>query len=186
MNLEKINFQGTVTAILLSTADSKLETRRIDSLSVGFEGFPGDRHYGFLKSAGGRDKPFYTRGTTIKNHRHWSAVSVEELSKIADLMGISELQPEWIGANLIFKGIPNFTKLPPLSRIAIGRELVLVVYEENLPCDLPLPYIESGAGRKPKMGFAKAGKDRRGLVGWIEREGKIKTGDDVHVYIPKL
>jgi hypothetical protein len=184
MKLQELEYTGRVEKILVSTPDSSLETRAVDQLAVGHEGLPGDRHTGYLKSAGGRDKPFYTRGTTIRNHRQWSAVSVEELKEVSSIMKIDEIKPEWIGANLLVSGIPSFTKLPPLSRLKIGRSLVLIVYEENLPCDLPQPFIEQGIGRNIKPSFSSAGKDRRGLVGWIEREGSIKTGDEIKVFIP--
>jgi hypothetical protein len=174
----------TLEALLRSRNDHPLETEEIPYVFLEHQGIPGDRHYGYLKKAGGRDKWLHKRGALIANHRQWSAISVEELSAVARDMALPQLKPGWIGANLLFRGIPDFTSIPPLSRICIGPEAVLVVYGENEPCDLPMPWIEQGSGSKAAVPFSRAARQRRGLVGWIERPGLISTGDTARVYLP--
>lgn len=174
----------TLEGLLRSRNDHPLETESIPFTPLDHEGIPGDRHYGYLKKAGGRDKWLYKRGTPIANHRQWSAVSAEEMALVARDMALPFIHPSWIGANLLFRGYPDFTSIPPLSRICIGPEAVLVVYGENEPCDLPMPWIEQGSGQKAAMPFSRAAKQRRGLVGWVERTGIVSAGDTARIYIP--
>jgi hypothetical protein len=65
-------------------------------------------------------------------------------------------------------------------------QAVLGVYEHNGPCTWPDPYIESGARQKPDVSFSKGGMGRRGLAGWVDMPGTIRSGDQVSVRIPKL
>ncbi|WP_420491535.1 hypothetical protein [Neobacillus drentensis] len=39
-------------------------------------------------------------------------VSVEELDRIAEELGVESVLPEWLGANVLVKGFPELTKLP--------------------------------------------------------------------------
>jgi len=64
-------------------------------------------------------------------------VSVEELDRIAQELGVESVLPEWLGANVLVKGFPELTKLPMGSRIlfpsgagliCMGRETSLVPY----------------------------------------------------------
>ncbi|MDN5787971.1 MAG: sulfurase, partial [Pseudorhodobacter sp.] len=54
---------------------------------------------------------------------------------------------------------------------------------ENLPCTLPARVIEN---RHPEKGrtFKPAARMRRGVTAWVEREGTLRVGDSVTVYIP--
>ena len=40
-------------------------------------------------------------------------------------------------------------------------------------------------GFAPGAGFVKYAQHRRGLVGWVEREGPVKQGDSVEIRIPE-
>ena len=54
---------------------------------------------------------------------------------------------------------------------------------ENRPCVLPAREIEQDSpGHGPK--FKAAAKDRRGVTAWIEREGVLKLGDELRLFIP--
>jgi hypothetical protein len=184
MNFRLSEYHPVLEQLLRSRNDQPLETESIPFAHLNYEGIPGDRHYGYQKKSGGRDKWLFSRGTLIANNRQWSAVSAEELAEISQKMNLPEIKAEWIGANLVFRGFPDFTSIPPLSRICIGPEVVLVVYGENEPCDLPMPYIEKGSGLKAAKPFSYAAKKRRGLVGWVEYPGLISAGDTANIYIP--
>ena len=180
---------GTVTQVLNSQNTERRDTFGVNELALDFDGIPGNRHYGQTKGAGPREK-HYTSGSLMANNRHWSAVSEEELSAVAEIMGISDLDPGWVGANIVVEGIPGFSQLPLVSHLFFERDgktvAVLGVYEHNGPCTWPDPYIAAGARTQPKVGFAKAGYARRGLVGWVDLPGTIQAGDSVHVRIPQL
>ncbi|MEO0403896.1 MAG: hypothetical protein AAF193_03400 [Bacteroidota bacterium] len=171
---------------LFNTQNPKvLENEAVNELTFDLNGIQGERHAGFSKPAGPRESQFFKRGEEIKNHRQWSALSVEELNDIADKMNISELSGAWVGANLVFSGASQFSKIPPFTRLVFENGLILVVYEENAPCHLPQPFIENHVG-KADLNFSKAGAGQRGLVGWIERAGTVKLGESCSVYVPKF
>jgi len=150
------------------------------------EGLVGDRHFGITKPSGVRER-IYRRGTTIRNNRQFSATSAEELGTIAKALGLEELRPEWLGANLSLQGLPDLTHLPPLSRLVFPSGAVLLVYGENLPCKLPGEVIQHLYPEIPGLEphFVKEAFGKRGVVGWIEVPGVIKLGDPVSVRLPK-
>ncbi len=186
MKLTPLSFSGKVVAVYATIDQTDFLTGKVDQLELDFEGIPGDRHYGFLKDAGGRDS-HYKRGTKIRNNRQWSAVSIEELKTIAGRLEIPQLEAEWIGANLLLEGIPSFSQLPPFTHLRFYRDgqlqATLTVSEQNMPCRFPDRLIEQHAEVKPALGFAKAGIGLRGLVGWVDQVGVILPGDEVRCEI---
>jgi MOSC domain-containing protein YiiM len=187
MKFRKLKEEARVVAVLRTFGKKGFETQRVEKAGVTLAGIPGDRHSGFHKSAGVREQQFYKKGTPVANHRQWSAVSQEELEVIAKAMEVKAVRPEHLGANFVFEGIPDFTLLPPLTRIRIGKEpyvATLVVYEENAPCKHPQEAMERGGINVKGEPFVKAAKHRRGLVGWVEKGARVKGGDPVEVWVP--
>ena len=90
-------------------------------------------------------------------------------------MGIPAVKPEWVGANMVVRGIPDLTLLPPSTRLQFPSGAMIVVDAENHPCRYPADII---AGHHPEaaMGFVKAAMHKRGVVGWVEAEGVVRTG----------
>ena len=102
----------------------------------------------------------YERGTEIRNVRQLSLVSEEELSAIADEMGIAQLDPSWIGASVV-RGIPDFSHVPP-STVANEAGTTLTIDMQNRPCHLPwrkLRWITP-----MRQGFKAAAWGRRGVA----------------------
>ena len=178
------NLDARTEAILInSTPDEDLSSSRVDSAEVTYQGFQGESHSGLVRKACVRVRNMYTEGTEIRNTRQISILSVEDLATIAEKMGVPNLEPEWVGANLLLSGIPNFTKLPPSTRLIFAGGAALVIDVENSPCKYPGEIIErhhAGAGQR----FAKSAVGLRGVTAWVEREGRINTGDSIRVYIP--
>ena len=173
-----------VAAILLnSTPDEDLSTRRIESVAVNYAGLEGESHSGLVRASCSRVRHQYPQGTEIRNTRQISIVSVEELALIAETMGIDGLQPEWLGANLLLSGIPNFSQIPPSTRMIFDGGAALVVDLENSPCKYPGEIIER---HRPGFGdrFARAAVGKRGVTAWVEREGRISNGDSIRLFIP--
>lgn len=155
-----------------------------DPLEFTHEGIRGDRHHGFMKLSGGREKRLYEEKTLISNLRQWSAVSQEELNQIAAGMGLPYVRPEWLGANLLVEGCSDFTQLPPLTRLVFERSgLTLLVYKENMPCDGPMKVMREQASEvvseEAAKRFGKASIHKRGLVGLVECQGSgiIRPGN---------
>jgi hypothetical protein len=176
--------EGQVLAVLLGLEDKSLVTTRCDAATVTFEGFAGDKHRGFTRGADGRT-PYYPRGTAIRNDRQVSIVSQENLDEVAAALDLPELWPEWLGANLLLKGIPHLTLLPPRTRLVFSSGAVLRVEEENMPCIGPGEVIAAHYGDEQIANrFVKKALHRRGVVAAVELPGKIAVGDAVLVETP--
>lgn len=179
--LDKLN--GIVSNVYLGLqADTHITTPQAQARAT-FAGFDGDQHAGLTRKSDGRT-PFYPRGTLIRNERQVTIVSSAELALAAAEMGIAEIRPEWIGANLLIDGIPQLTLLPPQSRLFFASGAVLLVTGENHPCTIAGGAIEQQVGR-PGLAqqFPKAAIHRRGLTAAVERPGLIRPGDAVTVEV---
>jgi len=180
--LKKLDVR-TEAILVNATPQEDLSSSRIASVDITYAGFNGESHSGLVRASCVRVRGQYTEGTEIRNTRQISIVSVEELALIADSMGIDTLQPEWVGANLLLSGIPDFSKIPPSTRMIFASGASLVVDLENSPCKYPGEIIERHHPGKGNL-FAKAAYGRRGVTAWVEREGHITTGEAIKVHIP--
>ena len=131
----------------------------------------------------GPREPWYPRGTPMRNERQISIVGAEELAEIATTLGIPHLDPAWIGANLVLSGLPNLTRLAPRTLLLFPSGATIRIDGDNDPCRKSGAAIATQVDNRPDLQFAfvKAAKDKRGLVGWVEREGAIRPGDEVKV-----
>jgi len=177
---------GRAAGVYLGLEAKSLVTTRQDQVQVVFEGFAGDKHAGFTRPADSRT-PQYPRGAPIRNERQVSIVSVEELRQIAAALGLPEILPEWLGANLALEGIPNLTQLPPGTRLYFPQQAALVVTAENRPCSGPGRVLQERYQRPGlESAFPKAAMHRRGLVAVVERPGVIGAGDAVTVVLKEV
>lgn len=115
-------------------------------------------------------------------------MSEEELAAIADALGVPTIQGCWLGANLITRGIPRLSALPPGTRIFFPTRATLVVAEENQPCALPGRVLQGYYPESVRLGrrFVAAAAGRRGVVAWVERAGVIATGDRGEIALPAM
>lgn len=187
--------QVAVAALLISPPCSREEraaqgakylvSTPIEAVTVTLDGFAGDRHAGPTRRADAR-VPFFPRGTIIRNTRQISLIAEEELAVIAAALGIPAVDPAWLGANIVTRGLPRLTALPPGTRLFFPDTATLVVAGENEPCIQPGRTIAEYHPETPKIAprFVKAALGRRGLVGWVERAGTIRAGDRLTVMPP--
>ena len=152
-------------------------------LDVRFDGVAGEVHGGLTRPSCSRVLAQYPRGTTIRNTRQFSVLSQEELVLMAAGIGVAALSPHLLGASMVLRGIPDFSHIPPGSRLQADAGATLVVDLENRPCTLPARGIEAA---HPGCGaaFKAAARGRRGVVAWVEREGRFALGDAVRLHIP--
>lgn len=182
--LTKLSFQGTVERLLASLdRDTGLEKHAVPEARLLFSGAEGDCHGGLTRKSDSRMLKQYKRGTPVRNSRQLSILSAEELEEVARRMEIPEVKPEWIGANLVTRGIPDLTLLPPSTRLQFPSGAMIVVDIENHPCRYPADIIQRHHPDQ-KMGFVKAAMHKRGVMGWVEAEGIVRPGDKITVWIP--
>ncbi|TCK28790.1 MOSC domain-containing protein [Ancylobacter aquaticus] len=159
-------------------------TREVAALAVTLEGIEGDRHAGLARAADSR-VPWYPRGASIRNTRQVSLVCLQELAEIARRLGVAEIAPEWIGANLVIEGVPHLTGLPPGTRLHFAGGAALVAEGENAPCRHAGAAIAAQTGQgDAELGFAKVAKGLRGLVAWVERAGTLSAGTTLELRVP--
>ncbi|MFA8387749.1 MAG: MOSC domain-containing protein [Pelagibaca sp.] len=154
-----------------------------DRLDLGFDGPVGERHFGRTRASCSRVTTQYPRGTEIANVRQMSVLSTEELAAIATDMGLDSIDPVWLGATLVIEGIPDFTWVPPSSRLQGPGGVTLIVDMENRPCHLPAREIEAVHPGKGKA-FKSAAQNRRGVTAWVERPGTLGLGDILRLHLP--
>lgn len=178
---------GTVDGVYTAPSDD-FQTRAMDTLEISFEGIVGDLHAGFTRRSGGRE-PWYRRGTEIRNERQLTIVAADELAQIATGMGIAEVRPQWVGANLLLGGVPNLSMLPSGTMLFFRGGVTLKVDGQNIPCRLAGRAVaEHARMADPDAGslaFPKAARRLRGLVAWVEKPGRIELGEAVSVRIPE-
>lgn len=176
-----------VTAVF-TAPHGRFQTEATAALSLGFDGIAGDFHAGITRRSGGRE-PWYQRGTEMRNERQLTLVAADELSTVAASMGIAELRPEWIGANLIIEGIPRLSMLPSGTLLFFRGGVTLKIDSQNGPCKLAGRSVAEQAGMAdPQAGallFPKAARRLRGLVAWVEKPGVIAAGEELSVRIPE-
>jgi MOSC domain-containing protein YiiM len=169
---------------LLAAAPADFRTYPVAQLDLSLTGIAGERHAGTTRLSDART-PWHARGTPIANTRQVSFVSVEECAEVAALLGVPEVDPELLGANLLLEGFPELSFLPPATRLQFPSGATIFVTEQNAPCVHPARKLAEAYGQ-PRLAalFPKAAIGRRGLVGLVEREGQIRTGDTVLAIAP--
>ena len=168
---------------LVRDRDAALEAEAVARLVASFAGPEGDAHAGLVRPSCSRVMAQYPKGTVIRNTRQFSVLSAEDLAEIAARMGVAALDPALVGATMVVEGIPDFSHVPPGSRLQGASGATLVVDIENRPCTLPARPIE---GRHPGYGakFKAAAQGRRGITAWVEREGVFTLGDSIRLHVP--
>lgn len=161
----------------------QLESEAVESLRATFAGPEGEDHGGLTRASCSRVTALYAKGTDNRNTRQFSVLSAEDLAAIAERMGLERIDPALLGATMVVEGIPDFSRIPPSSRLQGTGGATLVVDMENRPCVLPAKPIEArhqgyGAAFKP------AAQGRRGVTAWVEREGVFTLGETLRLFVP--
>lgn len=182
--MTKAPFKGKVRQLLRGASrQAGLEKAVVDNLDLTFDGIDGDFHTGLTRPADVRTLMLYKRDTPIRNVRQLTLVSVEELQEVAMAMAIPELKAEWLGANLLVQGIPDLTLLPPSTRLQFSSGATIVVDMENRPCS-QVAEVVARHYPEPRKRLVAAAMEKRGLTAWVEREGRVTTGDGIKLFLP--
>lgn len=163
-------------------------TREAEALDFGLAGIAGDHHSGATRKSSSRE-PWYPRNTEIRNERQLSIVAPDELARIAGAMAIGEVRPEWIGANLSIDGVPSLSMLPAGTLLFFAGGATVKVDAQNAPCRIAGRSVAEHAGMADHAAgalmFPKVAKRLRGLVGWVEKPGRVTKGEAVSVRVPE-
>ncbi len=160
-----------------------IRSEAITTARATYAGFEGDYHAGLTRASCVRVKQQHPEGTEIRNTRQLSILSAEELAEIAAEIDLAKIDPLLLGASIVIEGIPDFTFVPPGSRLQAENGATIVVDVENGPCNFPAREIEKDAPGHGK-GFKAAARGKRGVTAWVEREGQLSVGDTLRLHIP--
>ncbi len=153
------------------------------TLNLLFSGPEGDCHAGLTRASDSRTLLLYPRNTAIRNVRQITLVAPDEMQDIALALGVSHIDPTWLGANMLLSGIPDLTLLSPSTRLQFPSGATLVIDMENAPCMQVAKVIVQHHG-EAGWNFVKAAAHKRGLTAWVEREGKVAVGDTAILILP--
>ncbi|WP_296420114.1 MOSC domain-containing protein [Pseudooctadecabacter sp.] len=154
-----------------------------DQLDLTFAGVAGECHHGLTRPSCSRVSSQYPKGTAIKNERQLCIISEEELTQIAAKMGLDTIDPARLGATIMVRGLPDFTFLPPSSRLQAPSGATVTVDMENRPCHLVTRSLQAEHGPL-EVTFKAAAKNLRGVTAWVAAEGVVNVGDRLSVHIP--
>lgn len=180
-------FEARVEGLFAALGDT-LISAAVERLDLTYEGISGDRHGGLTRKSGGRE-PWYPRGTQMRNERQLSIVCTRELADAAQAMMIGRIAPEWIGANMVLAGVTDLSRLPPRSLLFFEGGPTIKIDGQNAPCRLAGDAIAQNYPdhdrKRIALAFPKAAAGKRGLVGWVEKPGRIEVGMALSVQVPE-
>lgn len=182
--LTKLPKPGRVELLLQrASRDAGFEKAETERIMLRFSGPEGDCHGGLNRPSDSRTLQLYKRNTDIRNVRQVTILSAEELDATAQALGIAQIDPSWFGANMVVSGVPDFTLLLPSTRLQFPSGATLVIDMENLPCSQIAAVV---AQHHPEVQFkvVPAAMHRRGVTAWVEREGEVRAGDAMTVWLP--
>lgn len=176
--------QGTIVWLgRVTDRAAQLASAPAAELRATFAGPEGEAHGGLTRPSCSRVAALYPRETEIRNVRQFTVLSAEDLDAIARELAIETLDPGLLGATLVISGIADFSHLPPSSRLQAEGGATLVIDMQNRPCNLPAPGIEAAHPGKGRL-FKTAAQGRRGVTAWVEREGVLRLGARVRLFVP--
>ncbi|MDW4499500.1 sulfurase [Sulfitobacter sp. D35] len=182
--LKPTDFTATVTWLgRVADSETTLRAEPLEQAFLGFAGIEGECHGGLTRRSCSRVTSQYPRGTKIRNVRQLSVLSDEEMALIAQGMKLDRLDPAQVGASMVIRGIPDFSHVPPSSRLQFSSGATITIDMENRPCVLPGREIDKDApGHGPA--FKTSARGLRGVTAWIEREGSVAVGDTARLHVP--
>jgi len=112
----------------------ELQTEARSFIKIDWNGVLGSAHSGRTRLSDVRVSQQHDKGTEISNVRQLSIVSQEDIEQISAGMCMAQFDPSWLGANLVVSGLPDFSHLPPSSRLQSANGTTLIVDMQNHPC----------------------------------------------------
>ncbi|KPU84927.1 sulfurase, partial [Marinosulfonomonas sp. PRT-SC04] len=100
--------------------DDTLRNVAVQEMTLTFSGPAGESRAGLTRPSCSRVIEQYPRDTEIRNTRQLCIASAEELAEIAANMEIEAIDSAWLSSSIVIEGIPDFTLIPPGSRLITG------------------------------------------------------------------
>ena len=142
------------------------------------------------RRSGGRE-PWYPRGTEMRNERQLSIVAADELAhRRARAWGLTEIMPEWIGANLVLDGVPHLSMLPSGTLLFFKGGVTIKIDAQNGPCRDRRPAGRAARPAWPTSRPARCSSRRSpsACAGWwpgSRSPARSGAGEAVSVRVPE-
>lgn len=105
---------------IVADPDAGIASDPMDELELSFAGPQGDTHGGLTRLSCSRVTSQYQRGTEIRNARQISILCADELDRIAASIGLDAIDPSWLGATVVVRGISDFFACAAFGTVAIA------------------------------------------------------------------
>ena len=179
---------GRIVSVFVTadTSPKGFQTEPAPSLSLELDGIAGSRHRGWTGRADAR-VPSLPRGTPMRNTRHVTLVSVEDLAEAARRLAIPRLDARWIGANMLVEGIERWSFIPRGTRLFCEGGAILIVEGQNAPCRFAGAAIVGHNPGRPELEleFPKQCQRLRGLIASIEHPGEVTANTSLTARLPE-
>jgi hypothetical protein len=179
---------GRVVQVLAATdtRPKAFQSSEQPCLTFDFEGIVGNRRRGWTRSADAR-VPYLKRGSEMRNTRHVTIVSREDLADIASRLDLAHCEPSTLGANIVVDGVPNLSFLPRGTRLLFEGGAILSVEDQNEPCILTGAALRAAnPGRDDlQLLFPKRAIGLRGLLATVEYPGILRPNSEFIARLPK-
>jgi hypothetical protein len=180
----RLSFTGRVEMLLLRPdRDTGFEKSATGKMMLTLDGPKGDCHTGATRKSDSRTLKLYPRNQTIRNVRQLTVLSREELDDIRIALAVPRMEASWFGANIVLSGIPDFTLLPPSTRLQFPSGATIVNDMENYPCSQVADVVGEHYQEAAKK-LVKSAMHKRGITAWVEHAGEVTEGDEVTLFIP--
>ncbi len=182
--LIRSDFTATVTWLgRVPDREASLRASPAEEVAVALDGIEGESHGGTARPSCSRFTMLHPKGTEVRNSRQVTFLSVEELAVVAARLGLDDLDPALLGAQVVVRGIPDLSHLPPGARLQSAAGTTFGIDLQNGPCHLVSREIEIDAPGHGK-GFRTEARGLRGVTGWVERAGRLAVGDELALFVP--
>lgn len=143
---------GKVVALCISSKGNVPKFAQ-QEVEVGQFGFVGDVHAGETRTSRSTKQP-------KPNDRQISLVALEVLDDLNQELG-TKLKPGDFGENITTEGLGDLSDIPDGALIRIGDAVLLMVTEQNKPCDNLTVYhqlmVKKSYGRRGILAIVKQG-----------------------------
>ena len=163
---------------------TEVETESWATINLDWDGVVGGAYNGRTRVSDSRVLQQHRPDTQISNVRQLSILSREDIDHIAHAMGISQFNPEWLGANLVVSGCLDFSCIPSSSRLQANNVTTVIVDMQNYPYHQIGITIERDLPGYGKS-FKQHAKGRRGVTAWAERPEQLALGDKMRLHRPE-
>jgi MOSC domain-containing protein YiiM len=175
---------GRVASVFLAYRREST-AREVREVNLTWVGVRGDRHASAQRAADART-PWHPKGCQIANTRHVSIVSLEECAELAALLGLPNITPDLLSANIACTAVAGLSSLPPSSRLQFPSGATIYVTDPNEPCRKAGRALAKAYNRSDlELAFPRIACGRRGVVGIVERQGLVHAGDEFRVIRPR-